>query len=382
VSGTQAHLTGALRDLARITISGDDNPSAREGTLEGSAWLVYESVKERAERNDSDLREHEGFMGYVWLGYMKDVFTDLWPTGQSPLAGVEDFDEARNKVTTYLKNSGNLVCIRRGERSPAAGKRVYLPSEWWVRAKFAEVHVSQVKKTAATPEQPPLMLPKDPDPLPAITTEGPGPFVCREPGCGISLPTPTARRSHELDEHATSPNRKWHCFIPMEGVEGGTCPESFYDMGGLGVHMARYHRVRKGTDQYDAPMDRAIARAQELGEELSAKTAQHVLRSAPPVVKIPPQTEGPVVPVSQRVHPQTSPVLKVPPVPVVPAPVPPAPIISSVVTPRAALDMLAAVVGENEELREKVRKLEAELARAKSGEGLRAKLENLLKEIG
>lgn len=382
MSGTRTpHLTGTLRDLARISVGGDNSPSAKEGSLEYAAWLVFESLRERAERDDSELSEHDGFMGYTWVGYLKDVFHHLWPAS-SPLEAVTDLDEARSKVTTFLTSSGNLACIRRGVRDVSAGARVFTPSEWWVRAKFAEVHVSHVKEVKAAAknvvaETPALEVKKTPDlpkvkAAPAIASDEADTFVdCREPGCFLRFPNANVRRTHELEEHTDMKSRKWKCFIQTDGK---TCGNRFYDLLGLTVHMVRLHNVAKTERPYITAIDKSTAFAQGQGVELTPRQVSKLTREPLP---------ADVVPVRDRIAAsQASPP---PPPPPPPAPkmvtkvTPPAPITSSVVTFRSALDLISQVVAENEQLHEKVVKLEKELADAKSNETLRVRLEELLK---
>lgn len=388
-----------MRDLARITVGGKDtNPSAREGELEYAAYLVWMAVVERAEKAQAALYEHEGIMGVVWEGYLNDVYRDLWPASKSPVSTTEDHDDGRKLVSDFLRLSGNVVCLTRGElNSKKYGNRRFGPSRWWARGKYNEVHVGEARSPA--PSTAPAPAPKvkaaaaEPATASAPATavfpaskppgehkpEGSANYTCREPGCGQNgFVNASVRRDHEMVAHQDLSSRKWVCHVTVSG--GRMCGERFYDMPPLAVHTGRAHRVTKGTTEYDMLMSEAAREAEEAGYVKSGSAVP----GPPPAPDVrpvaPPASPPPPPPPPVKTHPELA-TATAPPIPP-PPPLPAAPSDGLSVLDRAheALMTLGALVEENEELRVRNAKLEDELIKARKSDSFKARLKALLEE--
>jgi hypothetical protein len=355
--------TGApLRDLSRITLGTDNNPTSRAGEMDFEAELVHRRLRSAAEEQDDKVKQYDGNVGYYWEGYITDVFHLLW-ADSSPVVGYDNFEDARSAVTEYLKANRNIACIQRGQQSAAAGKRRVLPSRWWIRAKYAGVQITHTAPRLPKPKEP---TPIDPKPV-VVIPEPPKRdhnktvyiYPCREPGCTSEGFLDTATRSrHEYEQHPDSTARVWYCYHNV--VDGKrTCPEAFYNLGSLAVHTVRLHKIGKTDDEYKKII--AMSKATAEGTQSVSPYAEEAVSNVTEPVTVP-----------------------TPPLPPVPSQVPPTPPswepASAITDYRAALTVLTSLVEENEQLRADKVKLEEELAKAQEGGDLRGRLFDLLRQ--
>lgn len=141
-AGESASTSGSwpLSDIAEVKMRGGDIPkpgSAEEERIL-AAWEVYRYIRAQAQRAGKEIL-FEGRDGWEVSIEMPDVFTSIWPAGESPLPIAEvPHIEARGAIVNWLCTQRDLAVRSRG--NPAiANKKTSIParpSSWWVSASF------------------------------------------------------------------------------------------------------------------------------------------------------------------------------------------------------------------------------------------------------
>lgn len=112
-----------LKELAHVTVRGRD---LIDDDTQTEAWMLYSLVREAT--RDEDAYTHNNEAGFSWAGSVHEKVLELWPS-----LPTDRFDKQtankRQRITDYLKKSGNMVCLQRGN--------LHRPSIWWLRDEWS-----------------------------------------------------------------------------------------------------------------------------------------------------------------------------------------------------------------------------------------------------
>lgn len=107
--------------------------------LPGAARSLWEALMRRVSHEKFELEERAGVAGAVWRGSVNAVINELWPfLAARDAEAVSGAVTVRRELFRYLKESGNAVS--QGAHGRQGG-------EWWVRASWNPVNVSERTKT-------------------------------------------------------------------------------------------------------------------------------------------------------------------------------------------------------------------------------------------
>jgi hypothetical protein len=219
-----------LREAARITARGKDIPDVSSGEVKPNAWLLWSAVHTHAERegappatfaeaNDMATKDvsisgitADGDEGFIWRGVVNKAFVELWPMAPRVFddgsAEGRATQSARRMLNQYLRMTGNLICLVRGNKDS--------PSSWWVRGEWYDgMPAPALSKTG--PAMEPTRTEKrltaheageDREPKPVsvskmnLHSNEVGTIPCL--ACDLMFANETRRNAHYLSMHKTS----------------------------------------------------------------------------------------------------------------------------------------------------------------------------------
>lgn len=138
-----------VQHTARVKESGFGAiPDISTDGIAGSAFIMWTGVHEQRKRDGSRTRmdsPRTSQPGYAWSGSVNRIVNNIWPALKDPrLVDGQRAEHIKIALNRYLRNTGNLVCHREGNRATQ--------SVWWISENWSALEVTPGTITSATQE--------------------------------------------------------------------------------------------------------------------------------------------------------------------------------------------------------------------------------------
>lgn len=153
-----------IEDIVRVSHRGGSPVPDPSKELDHGAYCLYEAVKAELIRSGCQEVTRDSVTGFEGPVSVPNLFGALWPSLARNRGGEESEEakKARTALYDYLRDSGNLVCIRPGNRSRM--------SVWWARAMWS-AFTGASATAKANEARPPEPEPQTPSPATVIVED-------------------------------------------------------------------------------------------------------------------------------------------------------------------------------------------------------------------
>lgn len=113
-------------------------PDVDSKEINTETWLIYEMIRNTAAYKHGRERKRNGQPGREWVGSVNELINRMWPAlTDRYLVTREEAERVKMALNRYMRDSGNLVCLRNGGTKST--------STWWVADHWSVLDVRNVK---------------------------------------------------------------------------------------------------------------------------------------------------------------------------------------------------------------------------------------------
>jgi hypothetical protein len=195
--GEVAHVAQRGKDLRlpkSVTGASGELPDVSDDELPVNAWVVHETALDEAQKAGAPQHLHDGIPGVRYDISLNGVMFGIWK-GMSRDPDDADAVEARRAIGTYLRQTANVVCLTRGNRTTL--------STWWIRLVWNEAPPEPVRRKPRPGDGPGarpavrVTAAEVAQPTAPVTVS----YQCQWPGCALPFSSPGALSAHHFAAH-------------------------------------------------------------------------------------------------------------------------------------------------------------------------------------
>lgn len=254
IKDTASVITDVPKIMGSIPDVGDEN-------IDTTARFVWAAIISRVHMATARRQTRDGRPGIQWSGSVNKVIESLWPE----MSGGYTLD--KNEIKTinvalnrYHRESGNLICIRRGSREIA--------SVWWVAEHWSTLTVTKTADKIEEIQEEEVM---------PNTTEQVTMYSCRDKNCDYTTEHAQLRAVHERDKHGFAYRNGERVDIPSGKLtDNETCVLILRVADKIESPMSKYGFLRKAQEldpRATGPQVHRLLR--EMAQDESCDLIQH-----------------------------------------------------------------------------------------------------------
>jgi hypothetical protein len=163
-------------------------PDVDSKEINTEAWMIWEMIRNTAGYKHGRERKRNGQPGREWTGSVNELVNRIWPAlTDRYLVERKEAERIKMALNRYMRDSGNLVCLRNGGTTST--------SVWWVAEHWSVLDVRNVK----LPDEPDLGATEFQDSTPSV------PEVNASDVLDVPVPDPTPAIPTGFMEPAVTP---------------------------------------------------------------------------------------------------------------------------------------------------------------------------------
>jgi len=117
-------------------------PDVDSKEINTEAWMIWEMIRSTAGYKHGRERKRNGQPGREWTGSVNELINRIWPAlTDRYLVEREEAQRIKMALNRYMRESGNLVCLRNGSTK--------FTSTWWVSDHWS---VLDVRRASVQPD--------------------------------------------------------------------------------------------------------------------------------------------------------------------------------------------------------------------------------------
>lgn len=109
-------------------------PNVSNADINTDAWMIWEMIRSTSGYKHARERKRDGKPGREWTGSVNEIINTIWPAiTDRYLVPREDAEHIKVTLNRYMRQSGNLICLRNGGTK--------YTSVWWVSDHWSALDV-------------------------------------------------------------------------------------------------------------------------------------------------------------------------------------------------------------------------------------------------